>query len=857
MVPEALIRQQDYIGIVDRALAFTPAERKQELEALCQADSAGLTRGDDEWNALAVAKVACCRSYSDLRRFPALWQRQRTVLHTLVTPRYSSLHDALVYYFSQCTPDYVDRVAQESLGSQYTVIDFRLLWRCWQLDCATFDASLFAHALFNVAMFERSVNGELAFLRQNPQVVEKVIIPFWQHDVPVLLRSKWQKGDGQTYCGISTEFWDEVLTHLYAENRLDRQLLVGLLTSLTLPFKKGRLDWHIRLIKMFAPSEQEWLNYQDLLLAALHAGNNTVVNFAIQTLTKISDSPQFDHAYFMQALPAIGGREKCDASILTALKTAETLAERFAEYRPMLAENVSSALIQGNEKIQLCAARLMLKYCSPAEVPMLVEPWRARLKSSVAALLQSEAPVQVEAEIPELAYIAVEAPQSWEALLFHCGKMLEGQDVLDIELFYAGVIARQNDIPADFPKQMQPHYKKLINRYLPSSLLNSLRNFLHQWLTGEAESKPEEYEIGFPHLQRQNQLVLDRLRDGCTLPLLATPTHTPFYVSPQALVARLLAHEQCAYPVDIDDLIVACNRLLPGDIAPKVKQLALTLNGDYAAAIRYLLGASDDIAPQNDDLLPLWTQITRTRDAGGIYPQLAFAAKAQASWPAVCEPFYSNYRVWVDKGESWTWYRLELANREGSTGRRSQSQHYPEQYYYCSLNREYIYSAVDVRYALSLIPHYTDVFLQCCVPDTASGNEVAEIENCLYPLKYLLENQLPMHHGGWVYIAVCLLFEKKTSRSLAAEYIQLAARKGFLNSAYLSDCLAYLVMHKFAPVNRFIEFLDNYHGDPEMQSLQKQILKVCIENREGNPLPTNYKKLQAYYNDFNSEVSDE
>ncbi|MEB5696038.1 DUF6493 family protein [Klebsiella aerogenes] len=127
MVPEALIRQRDYIGIVDWALAFTPGERKQKLEALCQADRVGVTHGDDEWNALAVAKVACCRSYSDLRRFPALWRRQRTVLHTLVTPRYAALHDALVYYFSQSAVDYVDRVAQESLSNQYSGIDFRLL----------------------------------------------------------------------------------------------------------------------------------------------------------------------------------------------------------------------------------------------------------------------------------------------------------------------------------------------------------------------------------------------------------------------------------------------------------------------------------------------------------------------------------------------------------------------------------------------------------------------------------------------------------------------------------------------------------------------------------------------------------
>ena len=88
----------------------------------------------------------------------------------------------------------------------------------------------------------------------------------------------------------------------------------------------------------------------------------------------------------------------------------------------------------------------------------------------------------------------------------------------------------------------------------------------------------------------ENQLVLARLRDNCHLTLLATPSHTPFYVSPQILVERLLAHERENYPVDLDDLIVACNRILPGEIIAEVKQQALMLTGKYAQAVQYLFG---------------------------------------------------------------------------------------------------------------------------------------------------------------------------------------------------------------------------------------------------------------------------
>ena len=852
MLPVELIRQQDYVAIVDWALALTPAQRAKALDALQKIDPAqDILAGADARNALMLAKIACTRNLSELKRFPATWPTKYTALHSLLTSRHTAVHNALVYVFTHVPPDYLEQVVRESLRRPETGIDFRLLWRFWQHGWVAFDEALFASALFHVEMFSRSVGDELDYLRQNPQVIENVVLTFFQHDVPVLLRSKWRKGDEQHHCGIVTEFWDEVFAQLYAEKRLDRQLIVRLLSSLTLNFKKGRLDWHIRLIKMFNPSDEEWLAYQDLLLAALYATNNTVLNFAVQTLQKISAHPGFEHAAFMQSLSAMTGREKCDKSLLAALNIAEALAERFPEYRPTLAQDVSGALIQGNETVQLCAAKLMLKYASAADVVTLVEPYRNGLKRRVAELLQSTTLPVAQVSIPTLDYSPLAVLANWDALLFHCGKTLAGQEALDVELFYAGVIALQDSMPGDYKKQMQPYYKKLMKPYLDSTLLYTLRDFVHQWLTGESAAEAQKHERRFPHLQNQNRLVLERLRNHCTLALLATPTHQPFYVSPQALVERLLAHEQCDYPVDLDDLIIACNRILPGNIATEVKQQALTLKGDYAEAVHYLLGMSDKIAPLNDAQLPLWTQITRTRDANGVYPQYELLAKEQASWATVVEPFHCRYSILVNKGKSWTWYRLALNGRVRFFWEEGALKPYPERYYYIGLNRDNCISIADFLYCLSLVPHYADAFLQYVIPDTASGNEVAETEDCLYPLKYLLENQLRVHHGGWIYIAVCLLFEKKTSRSLAAEYIQLALQQGFLDSAYLSQCVAYLLIHKFAPVNRFIEYLDNHNDSPVVRAFQKQILVVCMESAGSENLPVNYKKLAAYYNDLN------
>ncbi|EGO6621909.1 TPA: hypothetical protein KW989_002970 [Escherichia coli] len=853
MIPVELIRQKDYPAIVDWGLSLTENERIIALKELQNFDYISLRLGEYVDDAIPLTKIVCTRSYADQKMFPVSWPVKHTLLHVVSRSRYHAIHDALITYFNHCPPDYLDSVFEDCLRVPHTYPDIRLIWRWFQQGWITFNEAAFANALFHVEMYTRNVQDEIIWLRENPQIIEKIILPFTQYDVPVLLLSHFHQADNTHHCGVVTEFWDEVFKQLFAENLLPRQLIKELLASLTNNFKKGRIDWHIRLIKMFNPQEDEWIDNQQLLFSGLNASNNSVVNFVIQTIQTFYSHPEFDHSSFMQCFPVISGREKCDKSLLIALDIAGDLAERYPQYRTTLAQNVSGTLIQRSEKLQLRTAELMLKYQLAQDVAALAEPWLAGLKHSVLALLQCDSPLGESHVIPMLQHEQVIVPENWDALLFQTGKMLENKEALDIELFYAGIIALQDELPDGYKKQLQPYYKKLHKKYLGSSILYSLKDFFQQWLSDEYASTPERHERRLPHLQNQNQLVLARLRDNCHLSLLATPSHTPFYVSPQILVERLLAHERENYPVDVDDLIVACNRILPGEVTEEVKQQALMLTGKYARAVHYMLGITDDISATNDEYLPLWTQITRTRDTNGVFPQYESIAIAQASWPGIAQPFTCTYRILIDKNEYKTWYRLALNNRVIHCWKRDSLHHYPGHYYYMSLRRDECCHWKDELYYLSLVPHNPDSWLNHFIPATASGNEVDGFEECLYPLQYLLENQLRVHQAGWIYIAVCLLFEKKISRDLAAEYIQLAIQHNFVNSHYLSECIAYLLMNKYAPVNRFIEYLDNHNSDPAVRKFQKQIVENCITLAGDNDLPINYKKIIAYMNEFTTQ----
>ena len=103
--------------------------------------------------------------------------------------------------------------------------------------------------------------------------------------------------------------------------------------------------------------------------------------------------------------------------------------------------------------------------------------------------------------------------------------------------------------------------------------------------------------------------TLGKLKLGSKLPFLSTPTHAPFYIDAETLADRLLAYQTAGKEVDLDDLVVACNRLLLSTITPEAQEkVTLTFEDNTRPALGYLFGLSDVVTP-TEELLPLWTQI--------------------------------------------------------------------------------------------------------------------------------------------------------------------------------------------------------------------------------------------------------
>ena len=321
------------------------------------------------------------------------------------------------------------------------------------------------------------------------------------------------------------------------------------------------------------------------------------------------------------------------------------------------------------------------------------------------------------------------------------------------------------------------------------------------------------------------------------MPLLSTPTHLPFYIEAEVLVDKLLQYEVQGVQPDIDDLIVACNRLLFREVSATAKEKARQLKGNYALAIQYYLGLTDEIQ-LTDELLPLWTQITRIKHPDKEFVE--FANTSAKDFPSVVKPFLIDYG-WKENdgykeftfGYHTEWIGVSYTDLKNA---------FPYRYYNANGGCSPISTIFE--YKLSLNPHYPDAMLCDYISTWVTGNEVREIRNMSVPLEVLLRYDIRVRHSGWLYIGTALLFEKRPSRDLAYEYICQAITRGE-DLTYLKTYLAQALAWNFLPITRFIEFLDR-PNPPAVKDFGIAVVKQYLSIVKEDELPKNHKKLANF-----------
>ena len=864
---------------------------------------------DSVFHALNYALITMVREESDIAK--AMIDKENYYGETYQVTPYAILasyyFEPVINYFTQFPPDkYIKKILKERYNKEINGLSFGFQWYFYKKGWIPFDEERFVKNLLEVSMFNRYVTADVNFLLQNPEAIEKVLLQLYRIETKVLDLSKWKSDNPSSKMSTSgvakvTTYWDEVFELLvHYGYQIPRSFVGQLLESLLNQWKKPHLDWHCRLLKWLAPTQEELLAHQQTLFAVLGTGVGSVVKTVMEYIVSIANAPQFDFEGFRVQFPLAFTVEKQPKALLQGV---EILAKEFKKHPPTdvsYREQLIVLFTQPDVKLQEAVAELLTTYFNQEGLPEVIAPYRDYLKGKAQNLLATLSPSELSApsdlsdrsassENSQTAcadrsacaastLTPIPCPLTPENLLFLLGDCIREKSAATIDVFFDALVRLQDQIPADYAEQIKPYLKQLLAREWFVGTMPLLYLFLDSWSNQSATplvydpdkewkeiqklykedkytqadklDKPRVMHIAaneaqqtFPYLFNKIARTLQKLKEKDTLPFLSTPTHEPFYIEAEVLVDKLLQYEAQGKAPDLDDLIVACNRLLFWEVSAAAKEKAQQLKGDYAPAIQYYLGLTDKIQ-LNEALLPLWTQITRLKHPDEEFK--VFENTQAKNILSVVKPFYIRYgwekRTYAngEVGEEFTYHCNHYYKYKNKKSR-------PALYNYYNANEGERTSAQEAEYKLSLNPHYPDAILCAYIALWATMNEADQVRDMTLPLEAVLRYDLRVRHSGWLYIGACLLFEKRPSRDLAYEYICQAIARGE-DLSYLKTYLAQVLAWDYLPIPRFIEFLDR-PNPPAVKAFGKEVVQLYLEEvKKQDKLPRNHKKLSQFAN---------
>ena len=677
------------------------------------------------------------------------------------------------------------------------------------------------------------------------------------------------------------------------------QVVPNFLEALLSPMKTYTANTYCCIIESCKPTAEELLPSQQTLFALLSSDKTSVINFAMKLIKQMADEKNFDFQAFADNFVLCFATPKIAKSQLIGLNILEKNYKQQPPTNPDYREQLAVLFTVPDMKLQEKVSSLLTAYFGGEGLAKVVAPYQDYLKGKAQDLLQSlpssnssenseNSPTARAARTSQTAYAACTSqpqktartltpilyPLTPEKLLFLLGDCLRERTAATIDLFFEGLVQLQDQLPENFKEQLAPYIAQLNGMYYFNVQLAALQLLLAGWLEDRPLESPEDWKKmntkvrrlntteeeplkqayvlhnvwylrdEIPYLLYKVRATLGKLKSGSKLPFLSTPTHAPFYIDAETLANRLLAYQTAGKEVDLDDLVVACNRLLLSTITPEAQEKVRSLSGKYAPALGYLFGLSDVVTP-TEELLPLWTQITRLKHPNKVFTE--FETTAAKDYLSAVKPFFLSYEI--DSENKWfylekvyvdDYYNYTLASPFDS----SVFDRLPYNYYNAGAYDRW--DTDTLRYVISLNPQYVDVLLGKYTPLYVGDSDAETQRNLREPLQLLLEYDLPVHHSGWIFIGMALLHDKKETRDLAAEYILRSISRDE-DLSYLQHFIADILAQKLTPINRFMEFLDMPTRDPKIKAFQKAVVEAYLALAEKQEKkPTNHKKLVEF-----------
>ena len=725
-------------------------------------------------------------------------------------------------------------------------MSFRMLWTLYKNNYIEFNELIFLNKMFNMGWaFEETEEDIIEYFLQNPDLATE-LFPFSSNHIDYVLES--------------FRDWKRIYSILNEKGYFTDRNIIGLyIEALLNTWKKSVVDMCCRLIESLKPTPQELLSHQSTLFALISSDKTSVVNFVMRLIKEIAGEKDFDFQAFADNFALCFATQKIAKSQLIGL---DILAKHYKKQPPVnieYREQLAVLFTVPDVKLQEKVASLLTTYFGGEGLAEVVAPYQDYLKGKAQDLLASlslpESSISSAPSAPSDWSASSErshtpkiapSPRTWDDLLFLIGDCIRERSPLVLDLFFEGLNQLQAQIPKNFSQQISPYQKQLGNQPFEFTTYRKCMRWVIDVWEGKATLSDDIFGRKLynptPFLREKTKRLLLKLKQSNSLPFVSTPTHAPFYIDPLIFLERIAQYEKTGKSPMLEEVVVGLNRLLSIEITEEQKQLALSLTGEYAPALQYYFEVNKQIAV-TDATRVLWGQVLRLKDIDGLFPELEIPQKPNLQ--GLVRPFYLKYEVKPTKINGVERNKIILEdNWDKKYSAYSLYNDLGANYYNVSpMSRA---TDEDIDYQLSVNPRYIDGWLCKYLLTYAQGVEGESLTEATRVMSLLLQHNLPIYHGGWLMVATCLLAERKTLRDLATEYILLVLQRGE-TLTYLTEAIGTLLAHKYAPIARFVEFLDIPTRDPKIKAFQKNVVEAYLplaEKQEKKPI--NHKKLVEF-----------
>ena len=752
---------------------------------------------------------------------------------------------------------YLQEIIEKMYKAYPMEMSFEILWTLYKHKRIAFNGELMMFNLHYRFDNERDKIALAKYLLQNPETATEIF-----HLVPMYLK------DARFNAKETLEMYEDLIQGgFFADRTIISLFIEGLLN----PLKKNTADFFCRVVELLNPITKELLTSQHTLFALLSSDKTSVINFAIKLIKQIANEKAFDFQAFADNFALCFTTQKIAKSQLIGVEILEKHYKKQAPTNPDYREQLAVLFTVPDAQLQEKVANLLTTYFNHEGLPEVIAPYRDYLKGKAQDLLATPSPSEnsensensKNSHTPHSSHTPLSLGEgSGERILFLLGDCIREGTAATIDLFFEGLVQLQDQLPENFKEQLAPYIKQLGGYSVSGRQVRAMLLLLRGWAEDKAiETPPKEWE---PYIKKVRELenskdkkdqqegawlwcvysthkellyffnkiktTISKLKSGDRLPFLATPSVKPFYIDADTLANRLLIYQAAGKEPELDDIIVAANRLLSSTITPEAKDKVRTLTGKYARAMAYLFELTDVITPE-EETLPLWTQMTRIKYPNAIFDE--FENTSANDYPAVAKPFYIHSYTIDD-------CKFHLENDYNYHGFKKEKA-LPYNFYNAG-NYDKLHSST-FKYFMSLNPQYLDALLCRYVPYWVRINDATIYEDLNKITTFLLANNLRIYQSGWLFMGIAFLHDKKETRDLATEYILRAISRDE-DLSYLQHFLADILAQKLTPINRFVEFLDIPTRDPKVKAFQKAVVEAYLSLAEQlDKKPTNHKKL--------------